>query len=421
MTKIGDISELVIPSNIPWSDVKGQDLEELIYWLLDDMGARELQWRRGGICGSSADSGRDLEAIFHVPTPDGEISVEKWWVQAKGRERRVEPRAVKETLNNVSAVSDVRILIIATNADYSNPTKDWVVDWQKSHPLPVVRLWSRHDLERIVSRRPSVVARLFPDALSDQGKLEVLSSRFWNQHYLSGSKTLSELWNHRTALKIGEEHMLALLVSEMANGDIGIHQWTSTLDDKGIEKLLVLTLANVPFLSSRAEDYGVGQDHLLDTTAFVVELAVTKLEFGRAFSLFDDPWKHAGLGARSDDFRRYLRGVIVSRMKWTLAEACSRDCSRVSIDGSQDRLYTNFWLRYRAEVSEATTGSAEVNDTLIIENTEKPCDVGLFLGKGHGCPLIEDVHAEHLSGESAREFSLKVRAIIQYHLKRQPA
>ena len=40
--------ELILPSEIPWSEIKGTDLEELLYWLFDSMGAKELEWRIGG-------------------------------------------------------------------------------------------------------------------------------------------------------------------------------------------------------------------------------------------------------------------------------------------------------------------------------------------------------------------------------------
>ena len=89
---------LVFPTQIPWDHLLGRDLEECLYWLLDAMGAKDLEWRLGGKGGGAADQGRDLEAYFHIADPDGEISRKKWWVQAKGRSRTVEPTAVKEAV-----------------------------------------------------------------------------------------------------------------------------------------------------------------------------------------------------------------------------------------------------------------------------------------------------------------------------------
>jgi hypothetical protein len=39
---------LFLPTEIPWKDLKGNELEELLYWLFDAMGAKDLGWRIGG-------------------------------------------------------------------------------------------------------------------------------------------------------------------------------------------------------------------------------------------------------------------------------------------------------------------------------------------------------------------------------------
>ena len=65
--------EWVLPAEIPFGDLKARDLEECVYWLLDAMGARDLEWRTGGSGDGAADGGRDLEAVFYVPSPDGEM------------------------------------------------------------------------------------------------------------------------------------------------------------------------------------------------------------------------------------------------------------------------------------------------------------------------------------------------------------
>lgn len=54
-----DDPEWIIPSSIPFDDLKGKDLEECVYWLLDAMGAQDIEWRIGGSGGGAADGGRD--------------------------------------------------------------------------------------------------------------------------------------------------------------------------------------------------------------------------------------------------------------------------------------------------------------------------------------------------------------------------
>ena len=78
-------TRLVIPTAIPWERLKGRELEECLYWLVDAMGGKDLQWRLGGEGASATDQGRDLEAHFYGDTPDADLSREKWWIEAKGR------------------------------------------------------------------------------------------------------------------------------------------------------------------------------------------------------------------------------------------------------------------------------------------------------------------------------------------------
>src|SRR5215471_12532835 len=86
--------EWVLPAAIPFAELKSRDLEECVYWLLDSMGAKDLEWRTGGTGAGAADGGRDLEARFYTPTADGEIDAQKWWIESKGRGGTLESEEV---------------------------------------------------------------------------------------------------------------------------------------------------------------------------------------------------------------------------------------------------------------------------------------------------------------------------------------
>ncbi len=122
--------------------MKGEALEELLYWLCDALGAQDLQWRAGSASGTSRDRGRDLEATFHVSEPGGGLRPERWWIQAKGRAGTVPADAVKTAVVDVQAHAAVDVLVIATNTRVSNDTRDWVTEFQDKTPRPAVRLWS---------------------------------------------------------------------------------------------------------------------------------------------------------------------------------------------------------------------------------------------------------------------------------------
>src|ERR1700722_12879744 len=116
--------EWVLPASIPFDGMRGRDLEECVYWLLDAMGAKDLEWRTGGMGDGAPDGGRDLEARFYTPAADGEPEAQKWWIECKGRKGTVEPAEIKTAVNNALAIVNLDYLVIATNTQFSNPTRD---------------------------------------------------------------------------------------------------------------------------------------------------------------------------------------------------------------------------------------------------------------------------------------------------------
>lgn len=166
------------------------------------MGAKDLEWRICGTSGGASDGGRDLEAHFFSPDDGGEITEQRWWVECKGRIGTVEKSEVQEAVNNALAYDGLNRLVIATNTQFSNPTIDWVKAWQKKFVKPTVYLWDRAHLERFLSCHPEVVLRLFSEALSIDGRLQALESRFWNKLEFVAAKTLSDIWREREALSV---------------------------------------------------------------------------------------------------------------------------------------------------------------------------------------------------------------------------
>src|SRR5262249_40755353 len=146
--------DLVVPSQIPWERLRGKDLEECVYWLLDSMGAKDLVWRVGGKGGGAADQGRGLECVFYVPGPDGEAQRQRWWIEVKGRTGTLERDAVESAVNHAAGSPEVDSLVIVTNTRFSNPTRDWVKNAQRKHSALRVSLWDHTNLERLVVQHP---------------------------------------------------------------------------------------------------------------------------------------------------------------------------------------------------------------------------------------------------------------------------
>lgn len=95
-----------------------------------------------------------------MPSPDGEMEPQRWWIECKGRKGTVDPDEIKSAVNNAQALGDLAYLVVVTNTTFSDPTRDWVKQWQSSRPRPKVKLWDHETLERLLSRHPTVVLRL---------------------------------------------------------------------------------------------------------------------------------------------------------------------------------------------------------------------------------------------------------------------
>ena len=67
MAEEEDEKSWLLPSEVPFDELKGHALEECLFWLLDGMGARDIAWHVGGTGAGTADGGRDIEARFYVP------------------------------------------------------------------------------------------------------------------------------------------------------------------------------------------------------------------------------------------------------------------------------------------------------------------------------------------------------------------
>jgi hypothetical protein len=91
-------------------------------------------------------------------------------LECKGRKGTVEPDTVRSAANNALAEKDLARIVIATNTQFSNATRDWVKTWQAKHPEPRVVLWDHIALERMLSEHPQVVLRLFSHTLSPAGR-----------------------------------------------------------------------------------------------------------------------------------------------------------------------------------------------------------------------------------------------------------
>lgn len=89
----------------------GAKLEELLWGLIDEMGATDMVWRAGSASGvNAADGGRDIEATFTEPQEDGSPASKRWWIEAKGRTGTISRQLVADSAQTALAYSEVDIV-----------------------------------------------------------------------------------------------------------------------------------------------------------------------------------------------------------------------------------------------------------------------------------------------------------------------
>lgn len=373
---------LVLPTEIPWERLKGHDLEETIYWLLDALGARDLEWRRGGKGAGAADQGRDLQATFQVPTPEGEFRAQRWWIEAKGRKSSVERSAVQKAVSDAEVQSGVDVLVVVTNGSFTNPVRDWVNDWNAQHRRPEVKLWDRDTLERQLTRHPSVVARLFAKALSPHGHIAVLEDRFVNRGMFASSDTPQLLWKHRDELNYSAIAPFALVASEYANGDPYARRWMTLFIEEAVLSALALSNGNARHILARVEQTG-GHNAIIKALAHLLVASLKCSSASDALMMFN-----AGMEVAEwpESFRDVLFSAQKKLVTYDFLSACAADCVRVSFEPQRDVGPEAYWDKFATPI--APGDADEPGSVLLLERNDRPCKVGFKVGDGHGCPLV---------------------------------
>jgi hypothetical protein len=381
--------EWVLPASIPFAELKRRDLEECVYWLLDAMGAKDLEWRTGGSGSGAADGGRDLEAHFYAPGADGEIESQKWWIECKGRKGTVEPDEVKSAVNNALAIDGLDYVVVATNTQFSNPTRDWVKTWQATHPCPKVKLWDHAQLERYLSRHPDVVLRLFSEALSPEGRFQAIESRFWNKIEFVSSTALADLWGRRETLQLTAMGLFAAVVNEFANGNIAHRPWGAILSVKSLLQVLQIGLVNVSYLMMRGSKGGIDQKPICRAFAYLILIALDLLPAENVTRLINDSIFRDKREQMPEEVQEFLLMPIADQLLSEMQDVCSSDCRRVSVldrntlTEDKDEV-SEYWLRLEPD------GIEEPNERQILrfEKLDAPCVVGFPVDKDNHCPLF---------------------------------
>lgn len=405
-------TDWILPASIPFADLKARDLEECVYWLLDAMGARDLEWRTGGTGGGAADGGRDLEATFYIPGPDGEMEPQRWWIECKGRKGTVEPEEVKNAVNNSTALAELAHLVIVTNSNFSNPTRDWVKQWQATRPRPRVKLWDQGTLERLLTQHPNVVLRLFSEALSPPGLLKVIQQRFWERLEYMPIKALRTFWNERDAIEINPLERVSLIANEFAHGSINDRPWAAQATPEQLIQTVHIAFVNLPYLMMRVSRIGVDEEPVLAALAHLIVAALQVVSAEALAGLLLNDCLAKDGAAFPNAVLDVILIPVIDRVAGEMQDICAADCDRIVTSEpttlvNAGELIETYWGRL--DPSGATATPDETRH-FRLERHDGPCKVGYQLDREHSCPLFD----LDLNVSNVRDFLTIVERVSEF-------
>jgi hypothetical protein len=267
-----------------------------------------------------------------VASPDGDLIKQRWWIEAKGRSGSVEPFEVKNPIVNAAGKAGVDVIVIATNSAFSNPTRDWVKEWQGDHPRPRVKLWERAELESLCSKNPLAVIRLFAKALNSQGKLEVARAKFWDYSAFTDEPTLIKLWRDRPGLTIDSRSLIALISSEMANGNIHSRPWAVGVDEAVMVGALGEGLLNLLYLALRADEGGVRQLPFFRALSYLILASLHRLGTPKTIQFLSVVWGVVEGRDYPDRIQKIILRPVLHELLSEVHDVCTSDCRRVMSD-----------------------------------------------------------------------------------------
>ena len=380
--------------NFVWDDITPEKFEELTYFLLDDLGFKNIEWRKGGIGISSTDGGRDLQAKYTNFGPGDMLSIENWWIEVKSRRKTLSPDTIQKIITNAVGYSGLDVLLIVTNNTVSNKTIDWVHEFQKNFPVPRVLIWQRHDIEKLLWKHPSVAARYFSESLSLQDQLKGVSDSFWNATSFPAIDQVERFWIGRENLAWDEQSVLAIVASESILEGFVVRKWGRILSKDLLLRALILGLVNFPSSFTKFHRSGNRQEPLINALVYLLESILiyeNNLEFLTKAILNPHQFVSDSYEPTEEFFKLVIKPLL-EEMFFELAENCSIDCQKVSWGRQRIKISTDFFARFADNTQIAQDNKPFV--TLQFANSE--CSIKL-VPKGSFCPLVEDIEDKDLS------------------------
>ena len=380
-TTLTDIDFL--QEKLNFSEITPVDFENLAFHLLDEMGFANLIWRKGGEGNSATDGGRDLEGTFWTILP-AVSKEEKYWFEVKYRTNQLEKIQVQSTVVNAAGNNSKDNVVIITNKTISNPTLDWIKEFQDTNKRPSVTVWQGHDLELLLRKNPRTLAKFLPSSLAFSGRCKVIKSKFSNLMLLPAGGELDELWNKREEYQDDSYLTLAAVIAEVEYGDIIQHPWGMELDNLRLFSAAVTGMLNVfPFIL-KCSSLNRDQRLIIDGLSYLVQCLLIRYGSELAANVLFEPEQYSELERKIPDELNIMRyEPIFNAIYHDLGVYCSsKHCLKLHHMSPDEK--PDYFLRFVE-----STNQPKIDDRFLIMNSMKyECQLGLMEVNKY-CPLGE--------------------------------
>lgn len=373
---------------LQFADMDPVEFERLIFYLMSEMGFKDIVWRKGGEGNSATDGGRDLEARYWNFTPLGTVE-ENYWIEVKYRKRQLEKSVVHDVILNSQANKNIDHLIIVTNSTISNPTLDWIKNFQEKHERPLITIWQGHDLELLLRENPRTLAQFFSKIIAFSGKSKSMISGFLNLFRLPSNQDLYELWQKKDLIIEKEDYLLLLaaVIAELSHGDINTRKWGIGFDPLTRATVFTLGLVNIFSFAYKLIDQGIPQEILIRALTYLLETMLVIDGAQVAFGFLWNPEKYYSERDESEKKHKIARiQPLIEYMFDELAVQCSKGCFKLHYRTEEEANVKPFMYRF---IDEPETVEEKSSSFLVISSYDEKCSLDL-IPQGESCYFILD-------------------------------
>lgn len=171
LKKLETNQKILFIEDIDWTLINPEKFEKIVYFILDEMGLKNITWSKGGIGASAYTNGRILECENYDFKTDGSVVIEKWMVNVRHSSNNLEMFTIEE---NLTEFRNIDAIGIVTNDMISTSTKNWISKVERKYPDKRIIKWDGDKLEKLIIGHPNLVYRFFPSSLTLNGRFNFL-------------------------------------------------------------------------------------------------------------------------------------------------------------------------------------------------------------------------------------------------------